>query len=102
MANWGAAFRTREADWEDLRKGEVAVEGTQEAIAAAANRTRRLENAGDYASERQVLFDMIAGMDASDEVKSGLEQEAEQTLAVSFLQGRIDADPVAARALIDA
>lgn len=102
MANWGASFRTSEADWETLRQGEVAVEGMQEAIAASANRTRRLDQASDYANERQVLFDMFDGMDAPDEVKNGLRKEAEQTLAVSFLQGRIDADPVAARALIDA
>lgn len=102
LAEWGAGFRAREADWEDLRQGEITVERYREQRGVAEGRIRRLESPADYAAELKIQMDAIGGLDASDKVKSALVDETEQVLAISFLRGTIDRDPMAARALLDA
>jgi hypothetical protein len=101
LSEWGASFRAREADWEDLRQSEIVVERHQEQFGIAEGRVRRLESPGDYAAEVKIQMDAIAGLAVSDAVKDKLADEAEQRLAVSYLRGMIDRDPAAAQALID-
>lgn len=100
-ADWGAGFRDSEADWQVLRASEIAVENHRQSLNASANRARRLDNAEDYTTETLIQLGAVDGIDASDKVKEALRTETEQTMAVAFLQGRIDADPVLAKAMLD-
>jgi hypothetical protein len=101
LEDWGAQFRTGEADWETLRAGEVAAEQFEQSRDASANRVRRLESPQDYGLELEIQLDAIDGLAASDKVKEQLREETEQVLAIGFLQGRIDSDPQVAKVMLE-
>ncbi|WP_288989887.1 hypothetical protein [uncultured Sphingopyxis sp.] len=101
VSSWGVQFRTGEADWQTVRSAEIATENFRDQRDAGANRVRRMDNAGDYAAELKIQREALDGMRISDEIRGKLWQETEQTFAVSFLQGRMDEDPVGAMALIE-
>lgn len=101
LASWGSGYRSGEADWAQVRSGEVATENFRNARDASANRTRRLEQPGDYAAEMVVQLEAIDGLSVSDKIKEGLKEETGQVLAVAYLQGRIDEDPRLAKAMLD-
>lgn len=101
LANWGATFLAREADWEQVRQSELIVDRTQDQITISEGRTRRLERPSDYAAELTIQMDAIAGLDIADELKEKLADEAEQRLAISFVRGSIDRDPNQAKAMLD-
>ena len=100
-ASWGASFRSSEADWQTVRTGEIATENYRDQRDASANRARRMDNVGDYASERKIQREALDGLDVPQGVRDKLWEETEQTLAVSFMQGRIDEDPIGAMGLLE-
>lgn len=101
LGNWASAWRSNEADWETVRTGERNATAYRDQLNASANRTRRLEEVGDYGLELKVQREVVNGLDVPGELREKLWTETEQTMAVAFLQGRIDADPPGAMALID-
>lgn len=102
LDEFGIRFRTGEADFEVAQVARQNVDNFRRALNTAANRTRRLESVDDYAAELTIQLDAIDGLQTVDQAgRTALADEAEQTLAVNFLQGMIDRDPEAAKALID-
>lgn len=101
IAEWGGGLRTREADYEFLRKQEVAVEGFEEQRGIAEGRVRRLDKPDDYRLELKLQIDAINALNTSDKVKEALIDDTEQRFGVAFIRGMTDRDPAAARLLID-
>ena len=99
--DWGVRFRTGEADWEDVRQSQIVVERYDEALKLSEGRVRRLETPADYTEEVRVQLDGVEMMDVADSVKGKMRDEAEQRLAIAFMRGMTDRDPVAAKALAD-
>lgn len=99
--DWGARFRTGEADWEELRQSQIVVERTDQAIKLSEGRVRRLEKPEDYTEELRVQLAGVDMLDVADGVKSKLRDEAEQRLGIAFLRGMTDRAPSDAKLLID-
>lgn len=101
LASWGSSFREGEANWQTVRAGEIGAENFQLSRDAGANRVRRLENPDDYAAELLIQYDAIDTLEVSDKVRDALRKETGQVFAVSYLQGRMDEDPLLAKAMLD-
>ncbi len=101
LGEWGSRYRTREALWEEGRQAEIAIDGYQDSLGIAEGRVRRLQTPTEYRDELAMAMDGIGGLSVSDEIREGLIEETEQRLAVAYIRGMTDRDPVAAQALID-
>lgn len=101
LETWGASFRDNEAAWQQVTFSKRAVEDYAAARDVAANRARRLESPDDYLAETAIQHDAIDALNIPEDGKNGLRRETDQVMAIAFLQGRIDADPVLAKAMID-
>lgn len=100
MADWGGAYRTREAVWEQARQAEITVDRYDEGLRASEARVRRLETPDDYAAEVTIQMDAIGGLAVSDEIRDKLMDETEQRLAIAYLRGTIDRDPALAKGIL--
>lgn len=102
LKDFGSRLRTAEADFEVLAVGKRNVENVRDTLNVAANRTRRLESPEDFAEEQKAMYGLIEGLASVDrDTREALLEEADQVLAVSFLQGMTDRDPVMAKGLLD-
>lgn len=101
IGEFGARFRSSELNFEAGTRVAKLTADTQTASDIAANRARRALDPKSFAEEIQFGRDNIEALDVPAAVRVKLIQEHEQKVAVSYLNGLNDSNPMAAIALID-